>query len=107
MTSLRICLLAIAAATFAACTPAEEMAAPRPQPEDPKPDAAMPDEPEPEPAGSFAIELDADKLPILQGSSETVKVTVDSVPARAGVDPYRKHIDRTSGDNEVAVDGSS
>ena len=78
MNTLRIYLFAIIATALVACTPTEEAPAPTPEP-DPKPDAAMPDEPEPEPEpeGAFTIELDTDKLPILQGTNETVKVTVE------------------------------
>jgi ABC-type transport system involved in multi-copper enzyme maturation permease subunit len=40
----------------------------------------------------------------LDGTTSEVTVIVDGVPARAGIDPYRKLIDRHPDDNEISVD---
>jgi ABC-2 type transport system permease protein len=40
------------------------------------------------------------------GTDVTVQVIVDGRPARAGIDPYNKLIDRTPSDNVRAVSGS-
>ncbi|MBW3628777.1 MAG: hypothetical protein KY464_05700, partial [Gemmatimonadetes bacterium] len=42
----------------------------------------------------------------LTGGAQTVRVTVDAPPGRAGIDPYHKLIDRNGDDNAVAVAGS-
>jgi ABC-2 type transport system permease protein len=40
----------------------------------------------------------------LTAGARTVRVVVDSLPGRAGVDPYRKLIDRNGRDNDVPVE---
>jgi hypothetical protein len=39
----------------------------------------------------------------VKSGPSTVKIVVDQPPARAGIDPYHKLIDRNSDDNTVAV----
>ena len=41
---------------------------------------------------------------LVTGAAQTVTLTVDALPARAGIDPDNKLIDRKPGDNMVAVD---
>ena len=45
----------------------------------------------------------------ITGSSTHIEVVVDGVPARAGIDPYNKLIDRDSNDNvrKVSASGGS
>ena len=40
----------------------------------------------------------------LDGSTSEVTVTVEAEPARAGIDPYHKLIDRHPDDNEIGVE---
>ena len=39
----------------------------------------------------------------IRSGSQTIKITVPRAPSRAGIDPYRKLIDREREDNVVAV----
>jgi hypothetical protein len=39
----------------------------------------------------------------IRSGTQTIRITVPREPARAGIDPYRKLIDRDRGDNVVAV----
>lgn len=81
MNPLRFLVLTTAAAVLAACNPSESSPTPEPAPEpEPEVDAAVPDaevEVPDEPEGSFTLTLDTDKLPILQGTSEELVVTVE------------------------------
>jgi hypothetical protein len=40
---------------------------------------------------------------LLPAGDSTITVTVDGLPAEAGIDPYNELIDRVSGDNRRAV----
>ena len=54
--------------------------------------------------------LDADNQPLylekrkIESSESEFTVVVDKKPARAGIDPYNKLIDRRPKDNTMAVD---
>lgn len=63
--------------------------------------------------GVFARDADVDaqnqralylKKHRLESGEQTITVTVDEKPARAGVDPYLKLIDRSTGDNVTTVE---
>lgn len=43
----------------------------------------------------------------IESGEQTITVTVDEQPARAGIDPYRKLIDRDTGDNVTGVTRAS
>lgn len=40
----------------------------------------------------------------IRSGRQTIRITVPELPARAGIDPYRRLIDRRRGDNVVSVD---
>ena len=58
----------------------------------------------------FVAVFDADGEPLylkkhrLDGSTREITVAVTGKPARAGIDPYNKLIDRHPDDNEVRVE---
>jgi ABC-2 type transport system permease protein len=59
--------------------------------------------------GVFAAERDDPMYVVrhrIRSGAQTIRVIVPQEPSRAGIDPYRKLIERERGDNVVAVNGA-